>query len=528
MEREKVAAEARHWVCIARVCNNHCAFCLDSDGQDGTFVPRAEVEAELQRGRSEGATRLILSGGEATIHPDFLELITLGKRLGYAHVQTITNGRMFAYPDFARGTVSAGLDEVTFSLHGHEADLHDGLTGVPGSFAQTVSGIRNAVRATGLIVSGDVVINRINVPHLRRIMRLFLALGVREIDLLMVMPFGRATPPAESRLLFDARRALPHLRRALELAREPGITVWTNRLDPRLLEGFEGLIQDPHKLHDEVRGRAALFDGLLDGGVMRCAGERCPHCFIRPLCDALRDAVTQLVEGVPGILAVDLVTSPPRGAAEALLARPRRVLQVTAADVSQLETLSTLDRAAELWLRLEDHRWLRPTLRASGVGEPARLLPRGPRPLRDALRLAPPVVVATVDRATAPLLGSLRVAEKTRLLLASPGAGTLGEALDRHVDLRGALGGMPAHGWLDVPPCLSGGRGVDYADPFPLSAVRDDGRLDLHAFVDHFVRRIYRVRSLRCERCAFSGTCRGIGIQRARAEGLGQLRPVER
>ncbi|MDP7111173.1 MAG: radical SAM protein, partial [Myxococcota bacterium] len=61
------------------MCNNRCAFCLDSDAQDGTLASREEVEAELVRGRDQGAHRLILSGGEASIHPDFLHFVRRGR-----------------------------------------------------------------------------------------------------------------------------------------------------------------------------------------------------------------------------------------------------------------------------------------------------------------------------------------------------------------------------------------------------------------------------------------------------------------
>ena len=58
-------------------------------------------------------------------------------------VQTVTNGRMFQYPAFLGTAADNGLDEITFSLHGHTAKLHEGLTRTPGSFDQTVGGIDN-------------------------------------------------------------------------------------------------------------------------------------------------------------------------------------------------------------------------------------------------------------------------------------------------------------------------------------------------------------------------------------------------
>ena len=327
LSREEVAGEARHWVRISRTCNNRCSFCLDSDVQDGTFVPREEVEAEIRRGVEEGAVRLILSGGEATIHPDFLDLVRLGKELGYGHVQTITNGRMFAYADFTRRAVKAGLDEVTFSLHGHTPELSDELTGVPGSFVQTVAGIRNVV-ATGIVVSGDVVVSRRNVRHLRSVLDLFITLGIREFDILMVVPFGRASPGAG--LLFDPGDELEHLHRALELARDPSLHLWTNRLPARFLEGFEDLIQDPHKLHDEVRGRSGILRDLVEGRPMRCEGDRCSHCFINGLCQEMRAAVDELSKGVPSILRVDLTGPELTAGATALVEGERDVLWIRA------------------------------------------------------------------------------------------------------------------------------------------------------------------------------------------------------
>ncbi|MDP7113512.1 MAG: radical SAM protein, partial [Myxococcota bacterium] len=331
---------------------------------------------------------------------------------------TITNGRMLAYPDFVRRAVEAGLDEVTFSLHGHDADLHDSLTGVPGSFVQTNRGIRNAVASGRLIVSGDVVINRRNVTHLRQVMEHFIRLGVREIDLLMVVPFGRATPGDGDSLMVDAADALAPLHRALQLTAEPGLMIWTNRLDPRLLEGFESLIQDPHKLHDEVRGRRHLFDQLLDGGAMRCVGDRCTHCFIRPLCEQLGAAAAELRAGVPNLLRVDTRGPSPTPAARALLETPRRWLWVRARNAAEVVTLPGAAAARALWLSLDDHRGLLPALEAAGLPHPTRLLPPDASQLEAALALTPPELVVTVGAETAPLLPALKPAGPTRVLLA--------------------------------------------------------------------------------------------------------------
>jgi molybdenum cofactor biosynthesis enzyme MoaA len=87
---------------VTRVCNQRCTFCLDSMNQDGTMIDVESLKAYIALGRRLGRERLILSGGEASVHPQFLELIRFGKEVGYEWIQTVTNGMMFSYKNFAR------------------------------------------------------------------------------------------------------------------------------------------------------------------------------------------------------------------------------------------------------------------------------------------------------------------------------------------------------------------------------------------------------------------------------------------
>ena len=80
LARETSAFEKRNWVRLTRLCNNRCTFCLDSDAQDGTMEPTEEIRERIRAGRSQGATRLILSGGEPTVHPDFLDKGRVGSQ----------------------------------------------------------------------------------------------------------------------------------------------------------------------------------------------------------------------------------------------------------------------------------------------------------------------------------------------------------------------------------------------------------------------------------------------------------------
>ena len=296
-QRAATAAERRHWVRTTYACNNRCAFCLDGDQASKKHRPLDELRSELEAGRRDGATRLILSGGEPTIHPEFLSLIALGRELGYERVQAISNGRMFAYRRFAREAVDAGLDEVTVSLHGHTDELGDEMVGVRRGFEQTVAGIRNLAGDDRVHVSVDVVVNRRNVLHLREILELAYGLGVREFDVLQITPFGRGNSPDMLYAPDDPPGALRAVQRGLDVADWPDVFLWTNRFPAPWLEGREHLIQDPKKLLDEVRGRRAWFEAwIARGEPPPCRDARCTRCFVSGFCDTVERALGELPE----------------------------------------------------------------------------------------------------------------------------------------------------------------------------------------------------------------------------------------
>ncbi|NOY28362.1 MAG: radical SAM protein [Oligoflexia bacterium] len=291
LQREQTANRKKHWVRAVTACNSRCLFCLDADTPRNVFLPTDDVKAELRRGIDDlGADKVIISGGEATLHPDFVELVRFARQdLGYDRVQTVTNGTMLADKDFYLACREAGLGEITFSLHGHTAALHDWLTQTPGGFHKLMKAMIRARRdPRGPIVNVDVCINKQNVAVLDKIVELCLSVGVRELDLMHVIPQANAFENRDL-LFYDVREHLPVLHKVFRLNRHPGVVIWTNRFPVHFLEGLEDLIQDPHKMLDEVNGRRFMVRNYLDiGKPMTCRDPgRCPHCFIEPFCTSM-------------------------------------------------------------------------------------------------------------------------------------------------------------------------------------------------------------------------------------------------
>lgn len=273
---------SRWWVRLTRVCNNRCKFCLDSEAQDGTYIEYDKILSEYKKGIAQGAKRVILSGGEPTIHPQIINLISAAKKTGYDEIQIITNGRMFYYQDFLNQAVESGLSEATFSIHGHNSTLHDSLVGVNGAFKQSIKGIINALNSKKLIVNVDIVVNKENVNYLKNILEYCYNLGVREFDILQVQPSGRARQD----MLYDIEDKKQYWHKALKWGEEKKIVLWTNRLQAEYLEGFEYLIQSPEKLYDEIKGRyKEIYDWLNSGKTLQCFNKLCNFCFLKDFCN---------------------------------------------------------------------------------------------------------------------------------------------------------------------------------------------------------------------------------------------------
>lgn len=525
LARESAATEERHWVRLTRRCNTRCVFCHDAERQDGTVVSLDEVVADIRAGRERGATRLVLSGGEPTVHPRFLAAVEAGRAAGYRWVQVITNGRMCAYPRFVERAAAAGIDEATVSIHGHTPELHDGLVGVPGAFAQAIAGVRNLRRA-GRVVSVDVVVCKPNVRHLPDILRFLLSLGIREFDLLHLVPFGRGFDEHRGDLFYDHAREQPRILEALAIARMPGVHVWTNRWPAPLLEGAEHLIQDPHKILDEVRGtREGLEAYLATGSGPRCRGERCGHCFLEGFCLALFRARDRLVSGTYTTVSLDATAGAALapGAREAVARQSGAAHRIVARTPDDAErVLRASPRGADAPLEL-DVPAAGPLLAALGR-RVRRLVVRRAEDLGAALACAGAELELPLEKATVEIARRARAEAPERTVLVVEGRARLSEVLARDLAPHALAPLAEAARAEGLPPCVAP-RSAPPREVLDASTLRPDGALDLLPWAERWVRDGYRTRSLRCRSCAAAERCPGAHVNAVRAHGFGFMRP---
>jgi molybdenum cofactor biosynthesis enzyme MoaA len=531
LDREKAANVRKHWVRLVTACNSRCVFCLDTDTPRNVYLLENDVRQELRRGRDElNADKVILSGGEGSIHPKFVDFVRYAREIGYSRVQTVTNGYMFSKRDFYLKAVEAGLGEITFSLHGHTPELHDRLTGSEGAFHRLMKGMMRAVRDGRVIVNVDVCINKQNVPYIDQIVALCLSVGVREFDLLHVIPQGAAFQNRDE-LFYDPVEHLPRLQKVFRLNRHPSVVVWTNRFPVEFLEGLEDLIQDPHKMLDEVNGRRFQVRRYLDEGVaLECRQkERCEHCFIEPFCttaDRVIERQNQASWDVWWISAAN-------GTTPSDLPFGCRSIGLEVEDLPDVE---------QLGIQADVGLFVRPK-RASRLFDRARVPNRLLLALREAEQLdvvlsgapLPPGVEVEIElnQRTAPWL----LAQRARLRdyldvvrLHQPTYEFLKEAVANDVrDLKGFFAelALPVR-TSGVTACLAPGTVLVEAPRILDRKLfdRETGRLAIRELARTHVVHGYLAKSLRCRDCVVSARCEGAHINFIRDQGFAQLQPL--
>lgn len=203
-------------------CNNACVFCAQAwERAEGSVNPNHE---EIERALSNAVgQRVGIVGGEPTIAPELPSIVQRARASGAQEIILQTNGRRLAYSPYLRELISAGVSAFDISLQGSTAPMHDYHTSVPGSFAQTARGIRNACHSR-LPVIVSTVVTRSNLRHLAEIAELAHALGARALRLRKVMRTG-AGSDAFQRLTPQPSLAQAWVRSAVQAGERLGLPV---------------------------------------------------------------------------------------------------------------------------------------------------------------------------------------------------------------------------------------------------------------------------------------------------------------
>ena len=207
-------------------CNNCCIMCttLQPPPRGGWNRSTKQLE-EVVLKFNKNESQVAITGGEATIRPDFFHILRfIKKNMPNSEIVLLTNGRMFHYRQFTKDFVETGCDSVAIPLHAADAKLHDKITRAPGSFKQTVQGIKNLLEYSDRVnIEIRVVIHRLNYRHIPEIAS-FISnefKGIQRIVLFPIDIIGNANINRKE-LIAKVTDIKPYLERGLDILEKSG------------------------------------------------------------------------------------------------------------------------------------------------------------------------------------------------------------------------------------------------------------------------------------------------------------------
>ena len=177
---------------FTNACNLRCKHCYQNAGpkplpNELTFEEKLNVLNQLDEMEIPS---IAFSGGEPTIHPDFIPIVKEASRRGI-YTAVATNGLAFASESFTDKALKAGLNYVEVSLDSTDPKVHDEFRGIKGAWELAVKGIKNVVKHGGASTGIAMTLTKLNKDQIGDMVRLAEELGVTRVIFFNFIPTGR-------------------------------------------------------------------------------------------------------------------------------------------------------------------------------------------------------------------------------------------------------------------------------------------------------------------------------------------------
>lgn len=184
-----LAAPARVYFELTRRCNLSCRSCFNNSHHPlPNELSTAEILIALDELNHLGTFEIRFTGGEPSEHPDFREIVTFAKSLGF-YISMGTNG---VFSEEKRGWIyESGVDWFIVSLDGTE-EINDRIRG-KGTYRQVLRTLSDLSHHPHLRVRLNMVIARHNIHAIATLAQLADSFGVESLNMIPLRPYGRST-----------------------------------------------------------------------------------------------------------------------------------------------------------------------------------------------------------------------------------------------------------------------------------------------------------------------------------------------
>jgi len=175
---------AGKWNCPLK-CKNCYATGQELSGVDKE-LSTSEWKAIIDILHAAMVPQVTFTGGEPTMRSDLVELIGYSREF----VTRLNTSGVLMTEELAKRLFEASLDVVQMTLYSADPLIHDELVGKQGAFEQTITGIKNALKA-GLNVSINTPLIKQNSDYVA-LLALLRELGIVQVSCSGLIPAGKA------------------------------------------------------------------------------------------------------------------------------------------------------------------------------------------------------------------------------------------------------------------------------------------------------------------------------------------------
>jgi len=147
-------------------CNLHCRHCRPYLPANGT-LSFDDVKEHIDSLAKKGTLFLHLTGGEPLVHKDFWKIVSTASQKNFALILH-TNGTLIT-PEIGERLTHFNFLQVSLTVLGGKARIHDSLTGVKGSFEKTIYALKIMKEKDVVLSTTKLSDNQDEIPEMERL-----------------------------------------------------------------------------------------------------------------------------------------------------------------------------------------------------------------------------------------------------------------------------------------------------------------------------------------------------------------------
>lgn len=263
-------------------CNQSCKFCVVNSYQERKeSVNLKLIRAFLEENKDKGYECVNMHGGEPSLVPELIEILTYIRDLGYPCVSMQTNGHTLSDKNFAKQLVDLNVKLFVVSFHHIRKEEIADLANVDEKWLEEIiQGIKN-VQALGAKVRTNTVLYKNNLAEFPEIIDYIAKnLGVKRINISAMHPTGRAYQNFEEVVPTYTEIASLAMQAVDKYDGKDQVKISLEGFPPCMIPGYEKNIVDWYDIDYKLLYHSFVLDSYAEfmSNSTKEKGEVCEHC----------------------------------------------------------------------------------------------------------------------------------------------------------------------------------------------------------------------------------------------------------